>query len=133
MSEEKIDLTADKLTFSAKSGGSNFEGELVFLHDVDPSTSTHKVLQRSIQMHIMKKDQDTDYWARLLKDKNLEKGKVAIDWDKYVDEDEEAGGFDTSNLEGGSGFGGGGMEGMGGMGGMGMGGMGGPGPQANQQ
>jgi len=31
-----------------------------------------------------------------LKDKALEKNQVKIDWDRYVDEDEEDGGFDTS-------------------------------------
>jgi hypothetical protein len=85
----------------------------------------HQVLQRSVQMQIMKKDQEQEeFWPRLLKDKVLEKTNVKIDWDKYVDEDEETEGFDTSNLDGGSGFGGGGMPpGMGGMGGMpGMGG-----------
>jgi cytosolic prostaglandin-E synthase len=139
ISEEKIDLTATKLTFSCKSGGNDFNGEIEFIKEVDPESSTWKVLPRSIQMHIMKKDQEEEYWPRLLKDKNLEKGKVNLDWDKYVDEDEENGGFDTSNLEGGSQFGGGGGGGgmppgmdmasmMGGMGGMpGMGGPGGAG------
>ena len=89
----------------------------------------------------MKKKNDEDepeeveFWPRLLKDKALEKNQVKIDWDRYVDEDEEEEGFDTSALEGGMGMGGmegmmggagmGGMEGM--MGGAGMGGMGGMG------
>jgi hypothetical protein len=86
-------------------------------------------------MHIMKKDKDDEtFWTGLLKDKALEKNQVKLDWDRYVDEDEEEEGFDTSNLEGGQGMGGmppgmggmGGMPGMGGMGGMpGMEGMGG--------
>ena len=42
---------------------------------------------------------------------------------QYVDEDEETEGFDMSNMEGGSGFGGPGGGGMPGMGGGGMGGM----------
>lgn len=32
--------------------------------------------------------------------------QVKIDWDRYVDEDEEEGGFDTSALDGGMGMGG---------------------------
>lgn len=71
----------------------------------------------------MKKATDSDFWPRLLKDKLLEKNQVAIDWDRYVDEDEEdeAGGFDMSNMAGGQGMGGmGDMGGMGGMGGMDM-------------
>jgi hypothetical protein len=116
---EDIKLTATKLVFSGKSKGADYAMDLEFLNEVDPETSTWKVLQRSVQMHVMKKDQDTDFWPRLLKDKNQEKTNVKVDWDKYVDEDEEKGGFDMSNLEGGSNFGGG-MGGMGGMGGGGM-------------
>jgi hypothetical protein len=83
-------------------------------------------------MHVMKAineddEDDEKFWPSLLKDKLLEKNQVKIDWDRYVDEDEEedAGGFDMSALEGGSGMGGmppgmGGMPpGMGGMGGAG--------------
>ena len=31
---------------------------------------------------------EEEFWPRLLKDKALEKTNVKIDWDKYVDEDE---------------------------------------------
>eukprot|EP00957_Ditylum_brightwellii_P032668 2476783-Ditylum_brightwellii.AAC.1 len=43
-------------------------------------------------------DETEEFWPRLLKDKALEKNQVKIDWDRYVDEDEEeeAGGFDMS-------------------------------------
>ncbi|CAM9514934.1 unnamed protein product, partial [Ascophyllum nodosum] len=90
--------------------------------------STWKVLPRSIQMHIVKEMGDDVFWERLLQDKSMEKTNVKIDWNKFVDEDEDevgAEGFDMSALDGGSGFGGGGMPpgGMGGMPGMGMGGM----------
>ena len=46
---------------------------------------------------MMKKDkEEEEFWPRLLKDKALEKNQVKIDWDRYVDEDEEEEGFDTS-------------------------------------
>eukprot|EP00613_Pedinella_sp_CCMP2098_P038331 CAMPEP_0171812430 /NCGR_PEP_ID=MMETSP0991-20121206/78678_1 /TAXON_ID=483369 /ORGANISM="non described non described, Strain CCMP2098" /LENGTH=210 /DNA_ID=CAMNT_0012425945 /DNA_START=41 /DNA_END=674 /DNA_ORIENTATION=- len=99
LTEESISLTADKLDFSGKSNGKDYTVELVFMNEVDPDTSTWKVLQRSVQMHIMKKDQDQEeFWVRLLKDKVLEKTNVKIDWDKYVDEDEETEGFDPQTL-----------------------------------
>lgn len=112
-----------------KSQDKEYEVDIEFLKEIDSDGSTYKVLPRSVQMHIMKKDKDDEeFWTRLLKDKALEKNQVKLDWDRYVDEDEEEEGFDTSNLEGGQGMGGGGgmPPGMGGMGGMpGMGGMGG--------
>lgn len=81
-------------------------------------------------MKLNKKDKEDDFWPRLLKDKNLEKTNVKIDWDRYVDEDEAEGkDFDMTGLDGGMDFGNmdfGAMGGMGGMGGMpGMGGLGG--------
>ena len=130
MKDEKIVLTDTELKFDGKANGDKpYTVSIEFFKPVDAEGSTYKVLPRSVQMHILKKDKDEEeFWPRLLKDKALEKNQVKIDWDRYVDEDEEdeQGGFDMSNLEGGMGMGG--MPGMGGMGGMpGMGGMGGPG------
>ena len=123
-------MTDSELKFDGKSGDKDYKVSIEFLKPVDAEGSTYKVLPRSVQMHILKKDkEEEEFWPRLLKDKALEKNQVKIDWDRYIDEDdeEEEGGFDMSNLQGGMGMGG--MPGMGGMGGMpgmeGMGGMGG--------
>ena len=79
---------------------------------------------------LAKADKEAEYWPRLTKDK-VKNSRITVDWNKWVDEDEEdeapemGGDFDPSMM---SQFGGGagGMPGMGGMGGMpGMGGMGG--------
>jgi len=131
---EKIVLTDTELKFEGNSGDKPYQVNIEFFKEVDSEGSTYKVLPRSVQMHILKKDkEEEEFWTRLLKDKMLEKNQVKIDWDRYVDEDEEEEGFDMSNMDGASGMGGmpgmggmGGMPGMGGMGGMpGMGGMGG--------
>jgi hypothetical protein len=129
---EEIQLTPTTLTFHGTSQGNEYHLDFEFFDEVDSEGSKWTVLDRSIQMNIMKKDQDRDeHWPRLLKDKALEKTNVTIDWDKFVDEDEddEENKFDMSAFgNGGMDFGGGmgGMPGMGGMGGMpGMGGMGG--------
>jgi len=151
--DETIQLKDKTLSFTGKSNNKEYALEIEFFQDVDASheDTKYKVLPRSVQMHVMKtakKDDasdDTEFWPRLLKNKALEKNQVKIDWDRYVDEDEEEEepGFDMSALQGGMGMGGmpgmpgmgggmGGMPGMpgmgGGMGGMpGMGGMGGAG------
>ncbi|KAL7480859.1 hypothetical protein ACHAW6_006526 [Cyclotella cf. meneghiniana] len=126
--DESINLQNTTLKFKGNSEGRDYEVDIEFFKPVDAQGSTYKVLPRSVQMHVMKKKadegEDDEFWPRLLKDKALEKNQVKIDWDRYVDEDEEDGGFDTSALEGGMGMGGmgdmmGGMGGLGGMGGMG--------------
>lgn len=119
VTDEKIALTDTSLIFVGKSGGKDYAVNIEFYQPVNSEGSTYKVLPRSIQMLVMKKTNDDgdddEFWPRLLKDKSLEKNQVKIDWDRYVDEDEEEeeGGFDTGNLAGGQG-----MPGMPGMGGM---------------
>ena len=121
VTEEKIDLTAEKLTFTGKAmDGDTYSCELEFIKEVDPEKSTYKVSPAQVAFLIMKKVEEEEHWPRLLKDKKLEKTNVKIDWSKYVDEDEENGGFDPDETAGGMGMGGG-MPGMGGgMGGMDM-------------
>lgn len=125
--EETINLSDKELHFKGKSGNKDYEVNIEFFkpgkcqwpldesrrssrasrfpppHAVNSKESTYNVLPRSVQMHIVKaEDEDAEFWPRLLKDKLLEKNQVKIDWDRYVDEDdeEEEGGFDMSNMEG---------------------------------
>lgn len=107
VTDEKIDVSSTNLTFTGTSGGKVYQVELEFLKEIELEGSVWNVLPQSIQMHLMKKDQEEEeFWPRLLKDKLKEKNGVTIDWNKYVDEDEEEEGFDTSALDGGQGMGG---------------------------
>ena len=95
--EASVDLADETLKFKGKSENKEYEVDIAFFKPVDSKGSTYKVLPRSVQMHVMKKDkEEEEFWPRLLKDKALEKNQVKIDWDRYVDEDEEEEGFDTS-------------------------------------
>jgi len=109
--DETINLTDTELHFKGKSNDKDYEVSIKFLKAVDSKDSTYKVHPRNIQMNIMKaqkegeegEEEDEEFWPRLLEDKALEKNQVKIDWDRYVDEDEEdeAGGFDMAGVEGG--------------------------------
>ena len=81
-------MTDSELKFVGKSEDKDYEVNIEFFKPVDGEGSTYKVLPRSVQMHILKKDvkEDDEFWPRLLKDKTLEKNQVKIDWDRYVDE-----------------------------------------------
>lgn len=123
--DETIDLTDTELHFKGTSESKPYEVNIKFFQPVDSKAegSTYKVIPRSVQFYVMKvasekEDDEEEFWPRLLEDKALAKNQVKIDWDRYVDEDEEDEGFDTSGLEGGNTMGGGGgPPGMGGMGG----------------
>lgn len=102
--DETITLTDSGLKFKGKSSEKEYEVNIEFFKPADAEGSTYKVLPRSVQMHILKKDkEEEEFWPRLLQDKALEKNQVKVDWDRYVDEDEEEEGFDMSNLQGGMG------------------------------
>ncbi len=79
MKDASIVLEDETLKFKGKSENKEYEVNVEFLKSVDANGSTYKVLPRSVQMHLMKKDKDEDeFWPRLLKDKNLEKNQVRL-------------------------------------------------------
>ena len=66
------------LKFKGKSNDKDYEVDIAFFKPVDAEGSTFKVMPRSVQMHVMKKEKDEDeFWPRLLKDKALEKNQVS--------------------------------------------------------
>lgn len=97
----------DTLHFRGVSDGTVYESDLQFYDIIDTKASSYKILPRSIQINVMKKKKDDDvkdgmkFWPRLLKDKAMEKNKyeLTVDWNRWVDEDEEdeiPAGFDWS-------------------------------------
>ncbi|KAG7384487.1 Prostaglandin E synthase 3 (Cytosolic) [Phytophthora pseudosyringae] len=106
--DEKVSLSSNNLTFKGTSNGQQYEVKLDFFKEVDVESkdSIWAKTDRNLHFHIVKKNQDEEFWPRLLADKNLEKTNVKVDWSKFVDEDEdeEQSGFDMSALNGGGGF-----------------------------
>ena len=81
MKDESINLADETLKFKGKSGDKEYEVDIAFFKAVDAEGSTFKVLPRSVQMHVMKKEKDDEeFWPRLLKDKALEKNQVSCGW-----------------------------------------------------
>ncbi|GKE04603.1 HSP20-like chaperone, partial [Tanacetum coccineum] len=104
-----------KFYFSATAGTDSVPYEIdVNLHDkVDVNESKSSVGSRSI-VYLIKKE-ESKWWNRLLKQEGKTPGFVKVDWDKWVDEDEQDekaaadmdfGDIDFSNLNmgGGEGF-----------------------------
>mmetsp|Transcript_17243 Transcript_17243/g.35518 ORF Transcript_17243/g.35518 Transcript_17243/m.35518 type:complete len:218 (+) Transcript_17243:41-694(+) len=102
LKDEKVTLSNDKLVMTASSGSDSYQCDITFFAPCVSSESTYKVLPRCIQMHLIKEEKESEFWPRLLKDKNLEKNQVSIDWNRYVDEDEEedADDFDVDGFGG---------------------------------
>jgi prostaglandin-E synthase len=133
--DPKINVDASgKLEFSAKAGADKtpYELDLELAGEIDNEKSKIQITNRHILAVLEKKE--PGYWDKLLKGKGKTPNYIKVDWSKWVDEDEEKGEFDTSNMQDFSQFGGmgGGMGGMGDMMG-GMGGMGGAGGMDQQK
>ncbi|KAL0051790.1 hypothetical protein WJX82_002176 [Trebouxia sp. C0006] len=106
-----------------------YEVELDLFGAIDSEESKISISDRSVLLVIAKQEPTGEHWPRLLKETGKVGRNIKVDWNKWVDEDEEEDkpdDLDMSQLQNLQQFGGGGMPGMGGMGGMpGMGGMGG--------
>ncbi|KAM0887928.1 hypothetical protein ACQ4PT_028679 [Festuca glaucescens] len=128
--DAKVNLEPDGVfSFSATAGtdGNSYESKLDLNDKVNVEASKISVGVRSIFCIVEKAE--AKWWNKLVRDDQKAPHFVKVDWDKWVDEDDDGAdinvdGMDFANM--------GGMGGLGGMGGMGdlasmMGGMGGMG------
>ncbi|XP_076946536.1 uncharacterized protein OsI_027940-like [Bidens hawaiensis] len=125
--DAKVNLAPEGVfTFSAKAGQHEYDLKLELFDKVNVEESKINIGERSIFCILEKAE--PKWWNKLLSGDAKTPHYVKVDWDKWADEDDDAGpadldmgGMDFSK------FGGMGMPGMGGMGMPGMGGMGMPG------
>ncbi|KAI3805921.1 hypothetical protein L1987_21809 [Smallanthus sonchifolius] len=128
--DAKVNLSPEGVfTFSAKAGQHEYELKLELFDKVNIEESKINIGERSIFCILEKAE--AKWWNKLLSGDAKTPHYVKVDWDKWADEDDDAGpadldmgGMDFSKF---GDMGGMGMPGMGGMGMPGMGGMGMPG------
>ncbi|KAI3760033.1 hypothetical protein L1987_50421 [Smallanthus sonchifolius] len=128
--DAKVNLAPEGVfTFSAKAGQNEYELKLELFDKVNVEESKINIGERSIFCIVEKAE--AKWWNKLLSGDAKTPHYVKVDWDKWADEDDDAGpadldmgGMDFSKF---GDMGGMGMPGMGGMGMPGMGGMGMPG------
>lgn len=137
--DAKVNLAPEGVfTFSATAGTHQYDLKLELFDKVNVDESKINIGERSVFCILEKAE--PKWWNKLLSGDGKTPHYVKVDWDKWVDEDDEAGptdvdmgGMDFSKfgdmggMGGMPGMGGMGMPGMGGMGMPGMGGMGMPG------
>lgn len=77
--------------FSAlnKQGTVSYTVELQLFGEIVVEESKQKVTDLQVQLSIAKKNKDAEHWPRLTRDK-AKLHWLTIDWNKWVDEDEEA-------------------------------------------
>lgn len=112
-----IKSLSDVLEISLKSGEKVFSSKTALFAEIIPEESSHVVRERAIEIKLQKKNQTSEYWPRLTKDK-VKNSHITIDWGRWKDEDELNGKDDVGDFGNDGGMGG--MGGAGGMGGMDM-------------
>ncbi|KAJ9560599.1 hypothetical protein OSB04_005759 [Centaurea solstitialis] len=88
--EVKLKLEPEgKFFFSATSGSDNIPYQIdINLYDkVDVNESKYSIGSRNI-VYLVKKE-ETKWWSRLLKQEGRTPVFIKVDWDKWVDEDEQ--------------------------------------------
>ena len=83
-----IDIQENTLTISGKSDGKTFETSVNLFAEVIPSESKTNILGFQVQILLAKKDEGSEYWPRLTKE-NAKFNNITVDWNKYIDEDDE--------------------------------------------
>lgn len=116
VSDTQLDLKPTALHFSGSSSGKQYALDMEFFGEIIPEESKKAMLDRNIQLILIKKEKDQPWWPRVLKT-SVKQHWLKTDFTKWKDEDDVE---DESPMDMG-------MPGMGGMGMPGMGGMGMPG------
>jgi hypothetical protein len=132
-SEHNIIISNEKLSFFALSSSKSYEMNFDFFENVDSEKSSYTIENKHIKFSLKKAESNN--WLFLTKDKNVYRNNIKINWNAWVDEDEEeepdlsqqmdfqrmmasmgGGGMDMASMMGGMG---GGMDMASMMGGMG--------------
>lgn len=94
-----ITQTEEKLNFKCKDGSDQeWAFEFEFYSPVQDNKAQWKTTGRGVEVQILKKEDDQEYWPRLIKG-NGKYRNVTVDWSKWIDQDEE----DEDNFDWGSG------------------------------
>ena len=128
-----VTIEAREFTFRATAAGATYEERIALFADVSKEKSTYAVTARQVFCVLIK--EEAKWWERLVREGEKKPANLHVDFDRWADEDDDAGDVDTSGFDmqsmmgGGGGMGGGGMPGgmdfsqlMAGMGGGGAGG-----------
>lgn len=123
VSNPKIDIEPNEIKFDGVAQDKkHYKLDIKLFKEINAEKSTKTVRDRNIELVLKKNEDDEAFWPHLTKEKQKYHW-LKVDFDKWVDEDEEddemGGGFNEDMMNGLNLGGMGGMGGLGGMGGMG--------------
>jgi hypothetical protein len=86
-SEHNINISDEKLYFYALSNSKSYEMVFDFFENVDSEKSSYTIENKHIKFSLKKRESNN--WLFLTKDKNVYRNNIKINWNAWVDEDEE--------------------------------------------
>ena len=106
----KVTIDAETFAFSAEDASGRAYAETLRLYKpVKKDQSTYATTERQVFCALIK--EDAEWWERLLAAGEKKPANLHVDFDKWADEDDDAGDVDTSMFDMQSMMGGGGMGG----------------------
>lgn len=87
ISEEKIELTSNTMSFNGVSDKKKYAFDLELFAEIDTQESKWNKTGFHLLVVLAKKDTDKSFWTRLVK-ATVKNQYIQIDWSKWVDEDE---------------------------------------------
>ena len=87
VSNEKIGIAENNLTFSGQSNQKNYEITFELSNSVIPKESAYAINDNNIKIILTKKEPSS--WSFLQKDKNLFKNNIKTNWELWDDSDDE--------------------------------------------
>jgi hypothetical protein len=86
-SEHNINISNEKLYFFALSNSKSYEMNFDFFENIDSEKSSYTIENKHIKFSLKKGESNN--WLFLTKDKNVYRNNIKINWNAWVDEDEE--------------------------------------------
>ena len=88
ISNENIKINEDSFSFSGISNNNTYEINFEYLNNIDNNNSKYVVEQKNVKV-TLKKNNSNEYWNSLTKDKNIYKNNIKVNWNAWIDEDDE--------------------------------------------
>jgi len=88
INNENITIAENSFSFSGISNNNNYEMNFEYLNNIDNNNSKYVVEQKNIKV-TLKKINSSEYWNSLTKDKNNYKNNIKVNWNAWIDEDDE--------------------------------------------
>ena len=92
-----VTIEAREFTFRATAAGATYEERIALFADVSKEKSTYAVTARQVFCVLIK--EEAKWWERLLREGEKKPANLHVDFDRWADEDDDAGDVDTSGFD----------------------------------